>query len=197
MSRILKIKNFRNIGLEEEQKLIINYSLEKGKMGNVIYLLGANNSGKSNILDAFLIYHSNNLQKNRDKTNLFRYNNKEVIPEISLEISYKENKQNNLISGTVKLNHEKSYLLNDNKSYNFTENQLNNVIQKIQDICSGDDDEEDELTYELEQIKNSKTIDYKVSNLLLLLKKIQSNYSDYNYSRYNSRMAYSQIFSQI
>lgn len=63
MSRILKIKNFRNIGLEEEQKLIINYSLEKGKMGNVIYLLGANNSGKSNILDAFLIYHSNNLQK--------------------------------------------------------------------------------------------------------------------------------------
>ena len=63
MSRILKIKNFRNIGLEEEQKLIINYSLEKGKMGNVIYLLGANNSGKSNILDAFLIYHNNNLQK--------------------------------------------------------------------------------------------------------------------------------------
>ena len=34
--------------------------------------------------------------------------------------------------------------------------------------------------------------------MLLLLKKIQSNYSDYNYSRYyNSRMAYSQIFSQI
>ena len=52
MQRYLSIKNFRNIGINEEQKLIINTSLNEKEIGNVVYLVGPNNSGKSNVLNA-------------------------------------------------------------------------------------------------------------------------------------------------
>ena len=54
--RYFKLTNFRNIGLDSntDNKIIINNSLEKGKMGNLIILIGANNSGKSNVLDAII-----------------------------------------------------------------------------------------------------------------------------------------------
>lgn len=54
--RFLKIKNFKNIGItkEEEQweRLYLNNSLDKDKIGELIILIGENNVGKSNILDA-------------------------------------------------------------------------------------------------------------------------------------------------
>ena len=183
MSRILKIKNFRNIGLEKEQKLILNYSLEKGEMGNVIYLIGTNNSGKSNILDALLIFCNNSLTA-RDKTNLFRYNKKEIVPEISLEIN---NNDNTIISSKVRLNNEKTYILNMAKEYKFTENQLNNVVEKVQKICIN----YNSFSEELEQVKNSKTLDLKVNNFILLLKKIEDRANHY-YTYYGRN-----IFSQI
>lgn len=54
--RFLKIQNFRNIGvtkdLEEFQTLYLNNTLNKDEMGELITLIGENNVGKSNILDA-------------------------------------------------------------------------------------------------------------------------------------------------
>ena len=54
--RFLKIQNFRNIGvtkdLEEYQTLYLNNTLNKDEMGELIILIGENNVGKSNILDA-------------------------------------------------------------------------------------------------------------------------------------------------
>lgn len=52
MERALVLEKFRNIGLEKPEKLVLNNSLEKGKMGNLVIVIGANNSGKSNVLDA-------------------------------------------------------------------------------------------------------------------------------------------------
>jgi len=46
------IKNFRNLGVEEEAVLELNRSLKKEYIGDVIYLVGPNNSGKSNVVDA-------------------------------------------------------------------------------------------------------------------------------------------------
>ena len=51
MERSLEFEKFRNIGFNQKEKFVLNYSLEKGKMGNLIIVVGANNSGKSNILD--------------------------------------------------------------------------------------------------------------------------------------------------
>lgn len=54
--RFLKIQNYRNIGVtkdnEEFQILYLNNTLNKDEMGELIILIGENNVGKSNILDA-------------------------------------------------------------------------------------------------------------------------------------------------
>lgn len=54
--RFLKIKNFKNIGItkgeDEYQTLYLNNSLYKDKIGELIILIGENNVGKSNVLDA-------------------------------------------------------------------------------------------------------------------------------------------------
>ncbi len=74
MERKLVINAFRNIGFKDEKPsnegLIINHSLEKGKMGDLVILVGANNSGKSNVLDA-LISLQNGAMKDRDITDLY------------------------------------------------------------------------------------------------------------------------------
>ena len=47
--------SFRNIGFKDgkpaDEKLILNHSVRKGENGDLLILIGANNSGKSNILD--------------------------------------------------------------------------------------------------------------------------------------------------
>ena len=82
--RFFKLTNFRNIGLEgnTDNKIIINNSLEKGKMGGVIEAIGANNSGKSNVLDAICEYGQNSLS-DRDVTTL-SFNDADRIPQVSL-----------------------------------------------------------------------------------------------------------------
>jgi AAA15 family ATPase/GTPase len=64
MQRYFEIKNFRNIGLSEPQKLILNSSLNQNELGNVIYIVGPNNSGKSNVLDALEKFGMNQITKN-------------------------------------------------------------------------------------------------------------------------------------
>ena len=67
MNRYLRIEKFRNIGIDKEEKLMINSSLKKGEQGNLIILVGENNSGKSNVLDALMRFQSKNMQE-RDVT---------------------------------------------------------------------------------------------------------------------------------
>ena len=69
MERSLYIENFRNIGVGESQKLVLNRSIEKGKSGNLIILIGENNAGKSNVLDALEEFGKQALQ-DRDRTTL-------------------------------------------------------------------------------------------------------------------------------
>ena len=71
--RFLKIKNFKNIGItkEEEQweRLYLNNSLDKDKIGELIILIGENNVGKSNILDAINIISLAKKSKNENFKN--------------------------------------------------------------------------------------------------------------------------------
>ena len=85
MERALYIKKFRNIGLKEDDKtrLVLNYSLEKGKMGNLVILIGANNSGKSNVLDALMAFGAKTIDPARDLTEISIKDN-DQIPEVGL-----------------------------------------------------------------------------------------------------------------
>lgn len=58
MERIIKLSKFRNIGLKEEERFVLNTSLEKNKIGDLVILIGPNNSGKSNVLDALSKFSS-------------------------------------------------------------------------------------------------------------------------------------------
>ena len=82
--RFFKLTNYRNIGLNgnTDNKIIINNSLEKGKLGGIIELIGANNSGKSNVLDSIIEYGQNALS-DRDITTL-SFNDADRIPQVSL-----------------------------------------------------------------------------------------------------------------
>lgn len=50
MERSLRIESYRNIGFKDEkphrERLVINNSLNKGELGDLIILIGANNAGK-------------------------------------------------------------------------------------------------------------------------------------------------------
>ena len=57
-SREIIFNSVRNIGFKDgkpaDEKLILNHSVRKGENGDLLILIGANNSGKSNILNGIL-----------------------------------------------------------------------------------------------------------------------------------------------
>lgn len=74
MERALRIGSFRNIGFKDGkpscERLVINNSLNKGELGDLIILIGANNSGKSNVLDALSLFENSKIVE-RDVTDLY------------------------------------------------------------------------------------------------------------------------------
>ncbi len=82
MKRVIKFEKFRNIGLDEPQFLVLNSQFEKGKLGNILVIIGSNNSGKSNVLDGITKLSNNSLEE-RDITSL-SLDDKDRNPSISL-----------------------------------------------------------------------------------------------------------------
>lgn len=97
--RFLKIKNFKNIGITKEEdqweRLYLNNSLDKDKIGELIILIGENNVGKSNILDAI---NTISLASKSEKSQNF----KNCIPDFmgyndcfpKLKLVYKDDENN-------------------------------------------------------------------------------------------------------
>ncbi|MFP6053321.1 AAA family ATPase [Helicobacter pylori] len=53
--RVLKLHHFRNLGRKSPTKLLLNSSFEKH--GGLVVLVGENNVGKSNVLEALTIFN--------------------------------------------------------------------------------------------------------------------------------------------
>lgn len=70
MQRILNLSKYRNFGLDKDEEFIINNTMEKGKMGDLVIVIGPNNSGKSNVLDALHTIANKSGLTNRDITTL-------------------------------------------------------------------------------------------------------------------------------
>ena len=86
--RFLKITNFKNIGIGKSQYLNLNNTLDPYKMGELIIIVGENNVGKSNILEAIERISSNHLEK--DIPDFIGYD--KSLPEISLVCIENEHK---------------------------------------------------------------------------------------------------------
>ena len=82
MERALYITNYRNIGFGKGERIVLNHSLEKGKMGDLVVVIGANNSGKSNVLDAICAFGQRKFEA-RDCTTL-SFDEQYQHPQLSL-----------------------------------------------------------------------------------------------------------------
>ena len=105
MERMIQFENFRNLGFKQKEKLVLNYSLEKGKMGNLVIVVGANNSGKSNVLDGLAEFVNLRLSE-KDVTTL---SFEEADRHPSLTLCAKDG--------------------NDIYSYKLTDNRENNIVK--------------------------------------------------------------------
>ncbi len=54
--RVLKLHHFRNLGRKSPAKLLLNSSFDE-KHGGLVILVGENNVGKSNVLEALTIFN--------------------------------------------------------------------------------------------------------------------------------------------
>lgn len=129
MKRSIVLSKYRNIGLDSPQEFIINNSLEKGKIGNLIILIGANNSGKSNVLDALFSLNDNVNILDRDKTTL-SFKPEDLNPTVTLEMKEKG----------VYLSYEKSLksssFVYNNKNEDIITYSLEELIEELNQISN-------------------------------------------------------------
>ena len=128
MERCLYIKKYRNIGLDDKdendttsERLVLNYSLKPEQMGDLVILIGANNSGKSNILSAIQAFGAAKVSEN-DTTTLF-FDDKYRQPELSL--CCKDEKHT--YTATTKGDNEYTYYTDEKFEPKFKETQLSEL----------------------------------------------------------------------
>lgn len=205
--RFLKIKNFKNIGItkEEEQweRLYLNNSLDKDKIGELIILIGENNVGKSNILDAInTISLASKSKKSQNFKNCMPdfMDYEECIPK--LKLVYKDDENN---SCDLELNIDEegnAELLNSlPKDTKIIEPELNldKVIKEFESKFSsytkeimkyGYTERLDIIKKDYDDIINSKeNINTKYKKLTVLYVKLNEFFKEFvNY--YNGRVYY-------
>lgn len=136
MERSLRIESYRNIGFKDEkshrERLVINNSLKKGELGDLVILIGANNSGKSNVLSALETFGKGQLQE-RDVTDL--YMEEECRKPVLTLFARSQNNED-------EFSYKKTYQQNDEVLYPETEEKdelkfitIENFLQSLQDVA--------------------------------------------------------------
>lgn len=91
--RFVQISNFRNIGVSElKQDICINRSIDSNYIGNLVLLIGPNNAGKSNVLDALNVLNQDtsftlndipySIKNSKEKTFISLYDDEDNINEL-------------------------------------------------------------------------------------------------------------------
>lgn len=84
IERYFLIEDFRSIGLDGNASLSLNFSLSKEiKFGGIVTLIGENNVGKSNVLDAIKAYSKREFEKDDLPYNKF---DSSISPKLSLYV---------------------------------------------------------------------------------------------------------------
>ena len=135
MERSLRIESYRNIGFKDEkshrERLVLNNSLKKGELGDLVILIGANNSGKSNVLSALETFGKGQLQE-RDVTDL--YMEEECRKPVLTLFARSQNNED-------EFSYKKTYQQNDEVLYPETEEKdelkfitIENFLQSLQNV---------------------------------------------------------------
>nr|WP_258233524.1 hypothetical protein [Helicobacter pylori] len=106
----LEIKNYKNIGVQNEQekdeRLYLNNSFNGDKLGGLVIILGENNTGKSNLLKALGCFseHVNEFKKNCTPNYL---GFKDAITQLGLCAEEKSGKyQNNVFKANIEIKND-------------------------------------------------------------------------------------------
>jgi len=110
--RYFRVKNFRNVGVEDFSKIQLNHILNSdSKMGDLVTLIGMNNTGKSNFLDAMIYMNTKKLKDN--DIPIFNYE-EDNSPIVSMwlfddqeQVRYEYTYKNNTVYVDKYKNHEK------------------------------------------------------------------------------------------
>ncbi len=149
--RVLKLHHFRNLGKNLPTELLLNSSFEKH--GGLVILVGENNVGKSNILEALKAFNDNtnslcaieNHEEQIKKPTILSLintieNNQqlETLSWVELKES-KENEQNNFEMNFCPFERHKS-LSYDKHTDNFTNKVIQSVREALEELLPDSDD---------------------------------------------------------
>lgn len=185
--RFLKIKNFKNIGIDEYQCLNLNNTLDPYKMGELIIIIGENNVGKSNILEAIERINSNNLEK--DIPDFIGFD--KSLPEISLVCV--ENEYINKDTGKREGNYNTLKIYIDDLGVTRTSIEFANSNEDIITINNNiNSDKENDNDNENNEVNEFDLLDKEVKRVLDELSKIFYN-KKFERSKEEFKASYSNI----
>ncbi|MCQ2705234.1 hypothetical protein JT101_00915 [Helicobacter pylori] len=165
--RVLKLHHFRNLGRNSPAELLLNSSFEKH--GGLVILVGENNVGKSNVLEALKAFNDNTnslcaIENHGEQIkkptilsliNTIENNQQlETLSWVELKES-KKNEQNSFEMNFCSFERHKSFY---NQFYNHTDNFINEVIQSVREALEELlPDADDALSHKkyCEDLKNS------------------------------------------
>lgn len=180
MERVLEFEKYRNLGLKNRERIVLNKSLEKGKMGNLVIIVGANNSGKSNVLDGLLSFGEKKFNQ-KDVTTL-SFDPVDRIPSLSLVTKDKDE----IYSYEIKSNTtEVKICYPKEKNVDLIKSEWLEVCKRIEDFLikqgysslSRQYDIKDKMI-QIQAIKTIKDLLEAEKNIIQLITNIRNNFNN-------------------
>lgn len=147
MERSVRIEHFRNVGFKSKlesnkdkstkdyERLVLSHSLSQDELGDLTIIVGANNSGKSNVLDALKILANGKLS-DEDKTDLFM---EDELQDPTVTLFYRNDKdKSDLYSMSISFENGIQATLPNNQQlcYEFQYSNENNIINDLRQTIS-------------------------------------------------------------
>ncbi len=131
MERALYFTKYRNIGVSKPQRLVLNNFTDKSNIGSLVILVGPNNAGKSNILDALENFGKAEFGS-KDVTTL-SFEEQDAIPQLSL--SCKDNDEYTL---RRTYNQSEPYIVCSANAEEivFSQNELQELLSSLTDLSN-------------------------------------------------------------
>ena len=150
IKRILEISNFKNIGIDDKASLLINYDVKTS--GDLLILIGPNNSGKSNVLSA-LNRLSTKQFENNDTTEISLLNDK-ITKYPTIKLIYENRTKNSNIPHKLHAELNQDGLLISREDNNGLIEEIKTFKEKIESLDKDEINNDSNVLDVLQKITN-------------------------------------------